>query len=145
MCVSRCRGVISPMAGLKGGRTAPLQCVAVAEGHSKPVLCLDATDELLFTGSKGTHVHTHPLSFHFLEYLIQEQTCTQPDNQFGLNSLHAFDPQSACLIELLSRLILCTNPLKNGTIVEEGHVNQCTVHPKEQSGFFFFLLPKTSF
>ncbi|KAK3536928.1 hypothetical protein QTP86_027059, partial [Hemibagrus guttatus] len=46
------RGVISPTAGLKGGRTAPLQCVAVAEGHSKPVLCLDATDELLFTGSK---------------------------------------------------------------------------------------------
>ncbi|XP_062843169.1 kinesin-like protein KIF21B [Trichomycterus rosablanca] len=46
------RGVISPMAGLKGGRTAPLQCVAMAEGHSKPVLCLDATDELLFTGSK---------------------------------------------------------------------------------------------
>uniref|UniRef100_A0AAR2LPC2 Kinesin-like protein KIF21B n=1 Tax=Pygocentrus nattereri TaxID=42514 RepID=A0AAR2LPC2_PYGNA len=46
------RGVISPIAGLKGGRTAPLQCVAMAEGHSKPVLCLDATDELLFTGSK---------------------------------------------------------------------------------------------
>ncbi|XP_058229526.1 kinesin-like protein KIF21B isoform X2 [Hemibagrus wyckioides] len=46
------KGVISPTAGLKGGRTAPLQCVAVAEGHSKPVLCLDATDELLFTGSK---------------------------------------------------------------------------------------------
>ncbi|XP_041944187.1 kinesin-like protein KIF21B isoform X2 [Alosa sapidissima] len=46
------RGVISPTGGLKGGRTAPLQCVAVAEGHSKPVLCLDATDELLFTGSK---------------------------------------------------------------------------------------------
>uniref|UniRef100_A0AAY5E7H8 Kinesin motor domain-containing protein n=1 Tax=Electrophorus electricus TaxID=8005 RepID=A0AAY5E7H8_ELEEL len=46
------KGVISPMAALKGGRTAPLQCIAVAEGHSKPVLCLDATDELLFTGSK---------------------------------------------------------------------------------------------
>ncbi|XP_061075195.1 kinesin-like protein KIF21B [Conger conger] len=46
------RGVISPVGGLKGGRTAPLQCVSVAEGHSKPVLCLDATDELLFTGSK---------------------------------------------------------------------------------------------
>uniref|UniRef100_A0AAR2ITV0 Kinesin motor domain-containing protein n=1 Tax=Pygocentrus nattereri TaxID=42514 RepID=A0AAR2ITV0_PYGNA len=46
------KGVISPIAGLKGGRTAPLQCVAMAEGHSKPVLCLDATDELLFTGSK---------------------------------------------------------------------------------------------
>ncbi|KAM6981182.1 LOW QUALITY PROTEIN: kinesin-like protein KIF21B [Aplochiton taeniatus] len=47
------RGVISPLGGVKGGRTAPLQCVAVAEGHSKPVLCVDATDELLFTGSKG--------------------------------------------------------------------------------------------
>nr|XP_015198128.1 PREDICTED: kinesin-like protein KIF21B isoform X4 [Lepisosteus oculatus] len=46
------KGVISPVGGVKGGRTAPLQCVSVAEGHSKPVLCLDATDELLFTGSK---------------------------------------------------------------------------------------------
>lgn len=49
------RGVINPIGGVKGGRTAPLQCVSVAEGHSKPVLCVDATDELLFTGSKGTH------------------------------------------------------------------------------------------
>uniref|UniRef100_A0A9J7YTY1 Kinesin family member 21B n=1 Tax=Cyprinus carpio carpio TaxID=630221 RepID=A0A9J7YTY1_CYPCA len=46
------KGVITPTGGLKGGRTAPLQCVAMAEGHTKPVLCLDATDELLFTGSK---------------------------------------------------------------------------------------------
>uniref|UniRef100_A0AAZ3SCS7 Kinesin motor domain-containing protein n=1 Tax=Oncorhynchus tshawytscha TaxID=74940 RepID=A0AAZ3SCS7_ONCTS len=46
------KGVISPTGGVKGGRTAPLQCSAVAEGHSKPVLCVDATDELLFTGSK---------------------------------------------------------------------------------------------
>lgn len=44
--------MITPTGGLKGGRTAPLQCVAMAEGHTKPVLCLDATDELLFTGSK---------------------------------------------------------------------------------------------
>lgn len=51
-----CRGVISPIGGVKGGRTAPLQCVSVAEGHSKPVLCVDATDELLFTGSKGKHI-----------------------------------------------------------------------------------------
>uniref|UniRef100_A0A673LDL0 Kinesin family member 21B n=1 Tax=Sinocyclocheilus rhinocerous TaxID=307959 RepID=A0A673LDL0_9TELE len=50
--VSLCRGVITPTGGLKGGRMAPLQCVAMAEGHTKPVLCLDATDELLFTGSK---------------------------------------------------------------------------------------------
>ncbi|XP_051932197.1 kinesin-like protein KIF21B isoform X3 [Hippocampus zosterae] len=46
------RGVINPIGGVKGGRTAPLQCMSVAEGHSKPVLCVDATDELLFTGSK---------------------------------------------------------------------------------------------
>ncbi|KAJ8265831.1 hypothetical protein COCON_G00149300 [Conger conger] len=46
------KGVISAVGGVKGARTAPLQCVSVAEGHSKPVLCLDATDELLFTGSK---------------------------------------------------------------------------------------------
>uniref|UniRef100_A0A7N8XTE2 Kinesin family member 21B n=1 Tax=Mastacembelus armatus TaxID=205130 RepID=A0A7N8XTE2_9TELE len=46
------RGVINPIGGVKGGRTAPLQCISVAEGHSKPVLCVDATDELLVTGSK---------------------------------------------------------------------------------------------
>ncbi|MEE6524984.1 hypothetical protein FKM82_024742, partial [Ascaphus truei] len=46
------RGVISPVGGAKGVRTAPLQCVAIAEGHMKPVLCVDATEELLFTGSK---------------------------------------------------------------------------------------------
>lgn len=57
MSISWCRGVISPMAGLKGGRTAPLQCVAMAEGHTKAVLCVDATDELLITGSKGAHKH----------------------------------------------------------------------------------------
>lgn len=73
MYVSRCRGVISPMAGLKGGRTAPLQCVAVAEGHSKPVLCLDATDELLFTGSKGKHTQ-------MLLFLYQS---TWPKNKFA--------------------------------------------------------------
>ncbi|XP_068442402.1 kinesin-like protein KIF21A isoform X2 [Clinocottus analis] len=43
------RGVINP---LKNSRGAKLQCVYVAEGHTKPVLCVDATDDLLFTGSK---------------------------------------------------------------------------------------------
>ncbi|XP_034382277.1 kinesin-like protein KIF21A isoform X2 [Cyclopterus lumpus] len=43
------RGVISP---LKSRHGAKLQCVYVAEGHTKPVLCVDATDDLLFTGSK---------------------------------------------------------------------------------------------
>lgn len=51
--LSHARGVINPVGGTKNARTAPLQCVSMAEGHTKPVLCLDATDELLFTGSKG--------------------------------------------------------------------------------------------
>uniref|UniRef100_A0A8C3L2K5 Kinesin family member 21B n=1 Tax=Chrysolophus pictus TaxID=9089 RepID=A0A8C3L2K5_CHRPC len=50
--LSHARGIINPVGGTKNARTAPLQCVSVAEGHTKPVLCLDATDELLFTGSK---------------------------------------------------------------------------------------------
>uniref|UniRef100_A0A8B9MFT0 Kinesin family member 21B n=1 Tax=Accipiter nisus TaxID=211598 RepID=A0A8B9MFT0_9AVES len=50
--LSHARGIINPVGGTKNARTAPLQCVSMAEGHTKPVLCLDATDELLFTGSK---------------------------------------------------------------------------------------------
>uniref|UniRef100_A0A8C4ZP63 Kinesin family member 21A n=1 Tax=Gadus morhua TaxID=8049 RepID=A0A8C4ZP63_GADMO len=38
--------------GSKSSRLAALQCVHVAEGHSKAVLCVDSTDDLLFTGSK---------------------------------------------------------------------------------------------
>ncbi|XP_065435087.1 kinesin-like protein KIF21B [Chrysemys picta bellii] len=45
-------GLINPVGGARSTRTAPLQCISVAEGHSKPVLRVDATDELLFTGSK---------------------------------------------------------------------------------------------
>uniref|UniRef100_A0A8C8SEC2 Kinesin family member 21B n=1 Tax=Pelusios castaneus TaxID=367368 RepID=A0A8C8SEC2_9SAUR len=50
--LSHGRGLINPVGGAKTARTAPLQCISVAEGHSKPVLCVDATDELLFSGSK---------------------------------------------------------------------------------------------
>ncbi|GAA6233315.1 kinesin-like protein KIF21A [Lates japonicus] len=46
------RGVINPVTAPKNTRGAKLQCVYVAEGHTKPVLCVDATDDLLFTGSK---------------------------------------------------------------------------------------------
>ncbi|XP_063053107.1 kinesin-like protein KIF21A isoform X2 [Engraulis encrasicolus] len=46
------QGVISPVPVPKGGRPGTLQCVHVAEGHSKAVLCVDSTDDLLFTGSK---------------------------------------------------------------------------------------------
>uniref|UniRef100_A0A672FC09 Kinesin family member 21A n=1 Tax=Salarias fasciatus TaxID=181472 RepID=A0A672FC09_SALFA len=45
-------GVINPVPSTKSSRLAPLQCVHVAEGHSKAVLCVDCTDDLLFTGSK---------------------------------------------------------------------------------------------
>ncbi|KAM9376923.1 kinesin-like protein KIF21A [Pholidichthys leucotaenia] len=46
------QGVINPVPATKSSRSAPLQCVHVAEGHSKAVLCVDCTDDLLFTGSK---------------------------------------------------------------------------------------------
>ncbi|KAG7495759.1 kinesin KIF21A isoform X2 [Solea senegalensis] len=46
------RGVINPVTSPKNSRASKLQCVYVAEGHTKPVLCVDATDDLLFTGSK---------------------------------------------------------------------------------------------
>ncbi|XP_068458228.1 kinesin-like protein KIF21A isoform X1 [Clinocottus analis] len=46
------QGVINPVPATKSSRSATLQCVHVAEGHSKAVLCVDCTDDLLFTGSK---------------------------------------------------------------------------------------------
>ncbi|XP_053740968.1 kinesin-like protein KIF21A isoform X1 [Synchiropus splendidus] len=46
------KGVINPVPLTKSSRAAALQCVHVAEGHSKAVLCVDCTDDLLFTGSK---------------------------------------------------------------------------------------------
>ncbi|XP_026065958.1 kinesin-like protein KIF21A isoform X1 [Carassius auratus] len=36
----------------RSSRAGRLQCVHVAEGHTKPLLCVDSTDDLLFTGSK---------------------------------------------------------------------------------------------
>ncbi|XP_033078323.1 kinesin-like protein KIF21A isoform X2 [Trachypithecus francoisi] len=46
------RGVINPFPASKGIRAFPLQCIHIAEGHTKAVLCVDSTDDLLFTGSK---------------------------------------------------------------------------------------------
>ncbi|XP_042351710.1 kinesin-like protein KIF21A isoform X3 [Plectropomus leopardus] len=46
------QGIINPVPATKSSRSATLQCVHVAEGHSKAVLCVDCTDDLLFTGSK---------------------------------------------------------------------------------------------
>ncbi|XP_064199053.1 kinesin-like protein KIF21A isoform X2 [Anguilla rostrata] len=46
------KGVINPVPSSRSSRGATLQCVHVAEGHSKAVLCVDSTDDLLFTGSK---------------------------------------------------------------------------------------------
>uniref|UniRef100_A0A8C2ICD4 Kinesin family member 21A n=1 Tax=Cyprinus carpio TaxID=7962 RepID=A0A8C2ICD4_CYPCA len=42
----------SPAQASRSSRAAILQCVHVAEGHTKPLLCVDSTDDLLFTGSK---------------------------------------------------------------------------------------------
>ncbi|XP_070350132.1 kinesin-like protein KIF21A isoform X9 [Equus asinus] len=46
------RGIINPFPASKGIRSSPLQCIHIAEGHTKAVLCVDSTDDLLFTGSK---------------------------------------------------------------------------------------------
>ncbi|XP_061061874.1 kinesin-like protein KIF21A isoform X5 [Eubalaena glacialis] len=45
-------GIINPFPASKGIRASPLQCIHIAEGHTKAVLCVDSTDDLLFTGSK---------------------------------------------------------------------------------------------
>ncbi|XP_035747575.1 kinesin-like protein KIF21A isoform X4 [Egretta garzetta] len=45
-------GIINPFPASKCIRSSPLQCIYTAEGHTKAVLCVDATDDLLFTGSK---------------------------------------------------------------------------------------------
>nr|XP_014427664.1 kinesin-like protein KIF21A isoform X1 [Pelodiscus sinensis] len=46
------RGIINPFPASKCIRSAALQCIHIAEGHTKAVLCVDSTDDLLFTGSK---------------------------------------------------------------------------------------------
>ncbi|KAM9312446.1 kinesin-like protein KIF21A isoform 1-T1 [Gastrophryne carolinensis] len=46
------RGIINPYPASKGSKTSLLQCIHIAEGHNRAVLCVDATDDLLFTGSK---------------------------------------------------------------------------------------------
>uniref|UniRef100_A0A672NVC5 Kinesin-like protein KIF21A n=1 Tax=Sinocyclocheilus grahami TaxID=75366 RepID=A0A672NVC5_SINGR len=52
-CVFWSRGpAASPAQAVRSSRAARLQCVHVAEGHTKPLLCVDSTDDLLFTGSK---------------------------------------------------------------------------------------------
>uniref|UniRef100_A0ABM5GGE1 Kinesin-like protein KIF21A isoform X2 n=1 Tax=Pogona vitticeps TaxID=103695 RepID=A0ABM5GGE1_9SAUR len=46
------RGIINPFSSSKCVRSSPIQCIHTAEGHTKAVLCVDCTDDLLFTGSK---------------------------------------------------------------------------------------------
>ncbi|KAM5334055.1 kinesin-like protein KIF21A isoform 4-T4 [Glossophaga mutica] len=46
------RGIINPFPASKGIRASALHCAHIAEGHTKAVLCVDSTDDLLFTGSK---------------------------------------------------------------------------------------------
>ncbi|XP_077565794.1 kinesin-like protein KIF21A [Stigmatopora nigra] len=46
------RGFFNPVAPPKTNRGSKFQCVHIAEGHTKPILSVDATEDLLFTGSK---------------------------------------------------------------------------------------------
>ncbi|XP_012966624.1 kinesin-like protein KIF21A isoform X18 [Mesocricetus auratus] len=50
--VQQDKGIINPFPASRGIRASSLQCVHIAEGHTKAVLCVDSTDDLLFTGSK---------------------------------------------------------------------------------------------
>lgn len=50
--VQQDKGIINPFSSSKCARPSSLQCVHIAEGHTKAVLCVDSTDDLLFTGSK---------------------------------------------------------------------------------------------
>ncbi|XP_075783647.1 kinesin-like protein KIF21A isoform X13 [Pelodiscus sinensis] len=50
--VQQDKGIINPFPASKCIRSAALQCIHIAEGHTKAVLCVDSTDDLLFTGSK---------------------------------------------------------------------------------------------
>ncbi|XP_028603537.2 kinesin-like protein KIF21A isoform X4 [Podarcis muralis] len=46
------KGIINPFSSSKCVRSSPIHCIHIAEGHTKAVLCVDSTDDLLFTGSK---------------------------------------------------------------------------------------------
>ncbi|KAM5334060.1 kinesin-like protein KIF21A isoform 9-T9 [Glossophaga mutica] len=50
--VQQDKGIINPFPASKGIRASALHCAHIAEGHTKAVLCVDSTDDLLFTGSK---------------------------------------------------------------------------------------------
>ncbi|XP_054447229.1 kinesin-like protein KIF21A isoform X6 [Pteronotus mesoamericanus] len=50
--VQQDKGIINPFPASKGVKASALQCIHIAEGHTKAVLCVDSTDDLLFTGSK---------------------------------------------------------------------------------------------
>ncbi|XP_062990199.1 kinesin-like protein KIF21A isoform X3 [Elgaria multicarinata webbii] len=50
--VQQDKGIINPFSSSKCVRPSPIQCIHIAEGHTKAVLCVDSTDDLLFTGSK---------------------------------------------------------------------------------------------
>lgn len=46
-------GVIIPFTGKANSKNSYLVCSHIAEGHSRPVLSVTATDQHLFSGSKG--------------------------------------------------------------------------------------------
>lgn len=70
MCGYMCpfsRGVINTVPCPKGSKAAKLQCVFAAEGHTKALMCVDSTDDLLFTGSKGKTLKISHFFFCVLE------------------------------------------------------------------------------
>ena len=53
LCDFRGNIISSNVAKPTGSKTSLLTCSHRAEGHTKAVLAVDATEDLLFTGSKG--------------------------------------------------------------------------------------------
>lgn len=49
----RDRGVVEAYDGKPTSRALPLVCTHIAKGHAQAVLSVVATDDLLFTASKG--------------------------------------------------------------------------------------------
>ena len=45
-------GSINPNPKMQSSRSCPLVCTHKAEGHTKPILSVDATDDMLFSSSK---------------------------------------------------------------------------------------------
>uniref|UniRef100_A0A8C3AXJ5 Kinesin family member 21A n=1 Tax=Cyclopterus lumpus TaxID=8103 RepID=A0A8C3AXJ5_CYCLU len=129
-CHVYCRGVISP---LKSRHGAKLQCVYVAEGHTKPVLCVDATDDLLFTGSKDRTCKVWNL-------VTGQEIMSLADHPSTLQFIHASDISAADIVYVQSSGQvgsgdICSSVRSLSIPPGESQINQIALNP---SGSFLY-------